>query len=47
MNLENWDFDDIDNDLVFEFSIDIFSEIKYNTTIIFRDDNSFYSRKHI
>ena len=36
MNIEHWDFEDKNNDLVFEFSIDSFSEI-YNNTIMLSD----------
>ena len=39
INMEGWEFEDKNNDLVFEFSIDTISEIKGNTTVIFSDYN--------
>jgi hypothetical protein len=39
MNIEGWEFENKNNDLVFEFSIDTISEIKGNTTVIFSDYN--------
>ncbi len=35
MNIENWEFENKDNELVFEFSIDTLSNIIHNNTVIF------------
>jgi hypothetical protein len=37
MNLEGWEFDKKDNELIFEFSIDTLSNIIHNNTVIFSD----------
>jgi hypothetical protein len=37
MNIEGWEFENKNNDLVFEFSIDTISNIKGNTTVVFSD----------
>jgi hypothetical protein len=37
INIENWEFDNRDNELVFEFSIDTLSNIIGNNTVVFSD----------